>query len=128
MGESERASWHSWEGMDRDEKAREERVTEILVQMLALFDGGKRWTKRTFARDYSGRACSYSESDAKRFCLLGGLRRVVWERDLPWLLHRAVVARLSALLPGQPVDRWNDAQKNFGTVRALLIAAIEDGK
>lgn len=98
-------------------------VHEVFVGMLQLLEDGKRWTKQTSARDPKGRACSPHNLDAKRFCLIGSFLRVAGE-DAP----SDPLQMLSFMVGNLDLGAWNDAQLNFGSVKALLEAAIEGGK
>lgn len=95
----------------------------VFVGMLKLLEGGKRWTKRTSARDPKGRACSWRHPDAKRFCLIGAFLRVAGEEAPTDPLQK-----LSFMVGSLDLSEWNDAQPHFGEVGALLKAAIEGGK
>ena len=91
-------------------------ATEVLQRMIDRFDGGRAWCQGRFRRVSDGRLS---------WCLIGALNAETQSLNL----REEVKERLfRASGCNQTISRWNDEQPHFGTVRAALLAAIEDGK
>ena len=102
---------------------------DVLVRMLHEFEDGRRWTRGYPLRDALGRFQSPYDWDAEtRFCLMA---MFCYVRDAMWFgieMEQEVLGQLRRATGIWNLAWWNDQQPSFGPVRAVLLAAIEDGK
>lgn len=75
--------------------------------LVEMFGNKKRWTKFNYARDKQGRDVSVHDTDAIRFCLEGGLRRVYREEKYGEAKTRLEIA-IWVLYRIQSIVQFND--------------------
>jgi len=57
---------------------------EVLTQALEIISDPERWTQGTFARDTTGRTCSYLSYAAVKFCATGAIFKIIgWDGCFP---------------------------------------------
>jgi hypothetical protein len=106
-------------------------ATQVLVQMLERFRGGRAWTQGATARNRYGRQVGIKSAEARKYCLVGAMLRELsaLPQSEQLTLERKVTSRLQSVTESnRALVIWNDEQEGWGTVQAALRAAIEDGK
>lgn len=107
-------------------------ATEVLVEMLARFRDGEAWCQGVAGQDANGEYVSYRAPEAVRWCLSGMHNAVLAHLDVCMRPAQALWdesrKRIERVVGTEHIAEWNDAQPNFGPVRAALLAAIEGGK
>jgi hypothetical protein len=57
------------------------KVTETLVGAREILNDPNRWTREFQARDSTGAACAWNDSEAVCFCLMGAINRAAMNID-----------------------------------------------
>jgi hypothetical protein len=103
-------------------------ATDVLKAMLALFRDGEGWCQGYCTRSAEGEPLGADSPRASRYCLLGARNAVMGANHVGEGVMRQSDERLRRAIGQQNMAGWNDAQLNYGSVRAALLAAIADGK
>lgn len=100
----------------------------IINRAIELVSNPKKWTKKTYARNYLDQSVAPMSPEAVCFCLYGAIERSIGELALPGVIHSRVTSTVLDFVYSQITGKITNFNDFETTTHADILAVLNKAR